>query len=1741
MSSTPPEPIAIVGIGCRFPGDVGSAKDFWRMLHDGVEGIGDIPEGRWDAYESANAENAAALRKTTKVGGFVRDIEGFDAEFFGTSPREAALMDPQQRMTLEVTWEALEHAGIVPRSLAGTDAGVFIGVNTDDHGRRLLEDLPRIEAWTGIGSSMCIVANRVSYVLDLRGPSMVVDTACSASLAALHVACQSLRLGETPLAIAGGVMLMAAPGLTMVMDAAGALSKDGRSHSFDASANGYGRGEGCGVVVLKRLSDARRDGDRVLSVILGSAVHQDGRTNGIMAPSGEAQAHLMRSAYEKAGIAPETVDYVEAHGTGTRVGDPLEAGAMASVFGANRPQDAPCLIGSVKTNIGHLEAASGIAGVIKTVLALDAATIPPTVNFTEPNPEVDWAASGLKVVSERTPWPASDRPRRAGVSGYGYGGTIAHVILEQAPDAPQARSTGDEPTGARVYPLTGATPAGVLANAGRLADWLATSDASLADLGHTLAHRRSHLDWRLAVVAADRDELVARLRDAAAENPTNAVAGAQVLESADRGVVWVFSGHGAQWVGMGTELLATEPLFAEVLDELAPVFVEEIGFSPRQILVDGDLTETHKVQTAIFAVQVALARVWRSYGLRPSAIIGHSVGEIAAAVVGGALSLADGARLICRRSALLTRVAGAGSMAMVNLPFDEVARRLGDRTDLVPAISASANATVIAGDTEAVAELVVDWSTDEDLIVQQVKSDVAFHSPHMDPLLDELAAAAADLTPGAPEVPIYPTALTDPRANPVRDGAYWAANLRNPVRFAAAVTAAVEDGYRVFLEVSAHPVVSYNIDEVLTESGVDDACVAGTLRRNRPEQETLLANLGKLYCRGIEIDWNRAAPDGGLLELPPNAWQHKQYRTDAGPRRAGQVRAHDVASHTLLGGGMTVHGTSSARVWHTYLDHSNRPYPGDHPVQGTEIIPAAVLLNTFLAAASEGKEPPVLADVALRTPVSVAAPRELQILRQGNRVLRLTSRLHDDEVTDSDDGWLTHTVGVACSPSETPVDLPRRLDVGLWRAACTEELDPMFVIDRLAGIGVAAMGFPWEIRELWRAEGRLFARVAADPESDERPASWASVLDAALSAASVVFSGDPILRMPAHIRQFAVHGDSPAEVLLAVRVVEGGPVPDTVDVDIATVDGEVLAAFGGLRYGVLEGDIGAPASPRRLVHELVWSPLDLPDIQAAVDRVVLVGAAAGALGTALNAAGVDTLTVADPEELATVGARLAGAAVLVSPVTDDPVDAAWLVTRTAQVVAAAEQPARLWCLTEGVRDATEPGLAQTPVWGVGRIVAGEHPDIWGGIIDIADTAPNVELLLHVLGGRQDADVIALDEGGAVTSRLAPLEREAPGSRFHCRPDGTYLVTGGLGVLGLAVAEWLIDHGARRLVLAGRSPLPPREEWPAVTDPAVVAQIEAVQAMELAGVTVRTLALDVTDRAAAAAQLSASALGMPPIRGVVHAAGVLDNRMIRDVDEASLRRVMAPKVAGALVLHELFPPGSLDVFALFSSSGYLLGLPGQASYAAANAFLDGLAAHRRRLGGTETVSFGWTSWRGLGMSTSSELIDAELNARGTGDITAAEAFRSWEYVDGCDVAHVAVLRMLPDGPGVSRPPLLREIVVEEATVVEVGDTPWSTLTGDELLEYVTGEVRRQVAAEMKLPPEELDVRRALSEMGLDSVMTLIIRRRLEQQFRLSLPATLLWNRPTVVAVATHLTTLLAPVEEPEEELRYDSAA
>ncbi|MEO3761128.1 type I polyketide synthase [Mycobacterium sp. B14F4] len=1710
------EPIAIVGFGCRLAGGVGTPAQFWRFLLDGGSDVSEVPEERWEPYLRRDPRNAAVLKDVTRLGSFLADLPGFDAEFFAVSPREAELMDPQQRLALEVSWEALEHAGVSPKALAGSDTAVLMGVNSDDYGKLIMEDLTGIEAWTGIGTSLCGIANRVSHLLDLRGPSVALDAACAASLVAVHQACQMLRSGETSLALAGGVSALIGPGLTRVLDVAGATAPDGRCKTFDAAADGYGRGEGAGVVVLKRLADAVRDGDHVYALVRGGAVAQDGRTVGIMSPNGDAQADMFRRACRSAGVAPASVGFIEAHGTGTPTGDPTEVRALASVYGADRPADEPCRIGSVKPNVGHLEGGAGVVGLIKAALALHHETIPPTAGITTLTPAVHWTNSGLRVPTAAEPWQrTADAPRRAAVCGYGYGGTIAHILLEEAP-----AWTGSEPLAPQsvpvILPVSARSTARLRAQAGALAERFRDSSDSLDRLAATLWARRAHDQVRAAVIADDLEAATAGLAALAADTPDPAVVTGTVLPSAAEGAVWVFSGHGSHWSGMGRELLSTAPEFATIVDTIDPVFEAELGFSAREALTTGELGGTDRVQALTFAMQVGLAAVLRSRGVKPAAVIGHSVGEVAACVTAGVFDLRTGAAVACYRARGFRSVAGQGAMALVRLPFAEAQRRLSGRTDIVAAISASPESTVVSGTAATVAAAGQEW-TQRGVMVRRVNTDVAFHSPAMDGLTGELARLTAQLPPPREaETPLYTTALADPRSPAPRDRHYWVANLRDRVRFAEAVAAAIEDGHRIFLEVSAHPVVAHSIAETLAHTGIDDHAVIPLLRRERPETASVATAVAALHCHGAPVAHGIDATAPWADDLPVTQWRHRRYwRTPTTP--PGGRGVHDVDGHTLLGGRTDVTGAVASRMWQTRLDMSTRPYPGDHPVKGTEIVPAAVIVNTFLGAAAGLNTRPDragtdLVDVRLRTPVAPGRARDVQVVLQ-DRGLTLATRLVDDDDGADDGGWLTHSSAVAAADDDIEDLLGRVLNEAAARGRCSRVLPMDHVVDTLATLGVAAMGFDWQILEMHGGDGELLARVGAHRDGSA-PATWASLLDAATSAASTVFDGPPRLRMPASIERVQVHGRAPGVALLHVRRRAG---TTTTDVLLADESGTVLASLTGMAFEQLENPSGSDIS--RMLHRVAWYPVPWRE-DSRPTAVVVVGGDTGSRDVAvreLAAADVPYSACDEPAEIASSAAVLGrDAVVLMIPRThDSPEQSVALATRTLRVMLDEGVRARMWILTHEVYEGAN--VVHAPLWGLARVAAAEHPEVFGGVLDVATAG----LPVGVLSSVQGHPVVVVRDGVAHSARLAPAGRGA-GAPMRCSAGGTYVITGGTGVLGLRMAQRLADIGARRLVLLSRSGIPDRSEWRGDSE-----LIHTVAALEERGVSVHAVPVDI-GAPGAADVLRAALRDLPPVRGVIHAAGVEAGALLVNTTPEDFHATMHPKVDGTLTLHEVFPPEQLDWMVLFSSCGYLAGFPGQGAYACANSFLDAMARHRRRLG-DRTVSVAWTAWRGLGMGSTSGFVAAQLDALGMDTIGADEAMRALDLAMRDDQSNVVVLPVLPAAAAV---PMLAEVAPTEED--DAGEAPVATLVGEDAApERVTRLVIAAVAAQLGFSDGDVDTGLPLVEVGVDSIMTVGLLRTLEKRTGLSLPPTLLWEHPTAAAVSDRIVELLTSPDVAEQ--------
>jgi acyl transferase domain-containing protein/NADPH:quinone reductase-like Zn-dependent oxidoreductase/acyl carrier protein len=1403
------EPIAIVGIGCRFAGGVDSPAGLWSLLESSGNAVREVPPERWAVDEVYDPQPGVPGRTVSRWGGFLDGIGGFDTAAFGITEYEAEAMDPQHRMLTQVAWEALEHAGIAPGSLKGSQTGVFFGLAHHDYLLRTFDDSLVDNPYVMTGNAHSVGAGRVSYLLGLHGPAVAVDTACSSGLLSVHLGCQSLRAGESDLALAGAAMLQLGPEVGVLFSQWSMLSPHGRCAAFDAAADGFVRSEGCAVVALQRLDDAVREGNRVLAVIRGSAANSDGRSDNIVVPSATAQEAVQRSALRAAAVDPSAVELVEAHGPGTPTGDPVEFRALSAVYGAG---DKPCALGSVKTNIGHTESVSGVAGLIKAVMSLRHKKIPGNLHFTEWNPDISPDGTRLYVPTELREWSANGSPRLASVSSYGFSGTNVHVVLEEAPDTAVPVVPSALPGKALPFLLSGSTPQALAETADRVAKWLSREGGlvPLADIGRTLARGREHRAERLVALASSHGELAGQLSAVAASRPAPGVVSGAVGGHSGASV-WVFSGQGSQWAGMGRVLLESEPAFAAMIDELEPLIAREAGFSVRaELVADETVTGIEKVQPTIFAVQVALAAAWRSRGVEPAAVIGQSLGETAASVVAGALTPDDGVKVICRRSQLITRIAGGGAMATIELPHQEVAAELAAAgiEDVTVAVIASAGSTVVAGDPARVDGLVAGWDA-RNLHARRIAVDYASHSAHVDPILGELAERLEDLAPAAATVQVYGTVLDDPKKPAAFDAGYWVNNLRRPVRFADAVTAAVLDGHRIFVELSPHPLLTHAITDTAKSIGRDVTAVA-TLRRDGDQSTGLLPQLADLHCGGVPVDWERAYPVGDLVDVPLPVWAGADLGVLALQVSKPGTR---VDVHPLLGVHVGPVDTDDEHIWQATISGRDLRYLEDHQVHEQPVLPGAAYCEMGLTAAR------------------AAFGIDLDAIEVTD--LTIHEMLHLDERTVVSSRTRPEGDGVVRFESLTRRDGedPTLLATGVLRTRVATEPDPLDV----AGL-LAAHPRSLSPREAYakfhRAgvhHGDAFAALVALHLSEDPGVEQTVLAELALPAVvrsdissyglhPVLLDGclQALASHPALIRDafpvgvgaLRVHRDPHRARYALARLRHLDEQFALGDVALLGEDGTVVAEVTGVRLATTD---------RRLAERLLavgWDRADFPEPATTGPWLVLTEADAAPelfVDELTSALGAETphLTLDDTagDLEAQLAARPPQGLVVVCPAPTATTDhgaveraerrvkrliglVRFLVERTD-----AHRP-RLWVLT---RDAQQVGegdglnLEQTALRGLCRVIGHEHPELGICHLDIgAGTTPR--RVAELLGANGAADEVALrgDELFLARLKVAPLhdgERRVRPIRFG--RDRYALATrhaGDLGSLELVATE-----------------------------------------------------------------------------------------------------------------------------------------------------------------------------------------------------------------------------------------------------------------------------------------------------------------------------------------------------------------
>ncbi|MFD7736079.1 type I polyketide synthase, partial [Kitasatospora phosalacinea] len=1365
------EPIAVIGIGCRYPGGITSPEELWQLVAEGRDAISAFPDNRgWDVDALYDPDPEHLGTSYTRHGGFLHDADRFDPEFFGISPREALATDPQQRLLLETAWEAVERAGIDPTSLRGSRTGVFAGVMYQDYGARLQPAPAGFEGFLLAGNTGSVASGRVSYTLGLEGPAVSVDTACSSSLVAMHLAAQALRQGECTLALAGGVTVMSTPGTFIEFSRQRGLAADGRCKAFSAHADGTGWAEGAGLLLLERLSDAQANGHPVLALIRGSAINQDGASNGLTAPNGPAQQRVIHQALANARLTPADIDAVEAHGTGTRLGDPIEAQALQATYGQHHTAEQPLWLGSIKSNIGHSQAAAGTAGAIKMIMAMRHRTLPPTLHSTTPSPHIDWTTGHVRLLTEPQPWPGhdTDRPRRAAVSSFGISGTNAHLILE-APEPHPVTAPASAPPQPVVplpvvpLPLSARADRPVRELAGRLGELLADpTGPDPASVGRALATTRTVFDHRAVVVASDRAAHREALAALAEDRPhPGVVTGSADGASGPGGTVFVFPGQGSQWVGMALELLDGSAVFRERMHECAAALDAFTDWSLLDVLRGTPgapgYDRVDVVQPALFAVAVSLAALWQSLGVRPDAVVGHSQGEIAAACVAGALSLPDAARVVALRSRALARLAGTGGMVSVSSPASEVEERLArwnGRLD-VAAVN-SPGSTVVAGDPAALDELLAGYEADG-VRARRVPVDYASHSPHVAAIREELLELLEPVRPSASAVPFYSTVTGERIDTTALDAAYWYRNLRRPVRLDTATRALLADGHRAFVEVSAHPVLTTVLQEALAADAADaaeraePAFAIGSLRRDDGGLDRVLTSAAEGWVQGLPVDWAsvtgpRAAEP---VLLPTYPFQHQPYWLDAAPR-SGDLSAAGLrtADHPLLGAAVEL-AAGEGLLLTGRLSTGTQPWLADHAVAGTVLLPGTTFLELALEAAHRVGctqvadltllAPLVLPDgAALRLQVTVAEPDP-----DGRRRLTVHSRPDDDEARD----WLQHATGTLGTDQAAADPAP----ADPWPPAGATAVDLTDAYLRLAERGYEYGPAFQGLTAAWRAGDEVYAEVTLGERERAEAAGYGlhpALLDAALHPVLLGLLGGP----DRDVLPFSWSGASlhaAGAVALRVRLRQAGP--HTVAVTVADPAGAPVASVASLAVRPLDRAQLAAAGPARLpLLHVDWSPLALDGTtDGPVD--VLTCTASDADADADPRASVRTAVGA---ALAAVRERLAG--------EDSGVPLA-VLTRGA----VAALPG------EGVTD-----LAGAAVWGLLRSAQTEHPGRF--LLVDADTAPAPALLLAAAARGETQ--LAFRDGRSYAPRLvkSPAPDGTGGPAFG---TGTVLLTGGTGTLG----------------------------------------------------------------------------------------------------------------------------------------------------------------------------------------------------------------------------------------------------------------------------------------------------------------------------------------------------------------------
>lgn len=1778
------EPIAIIGMGCRFPGDVNSPEDFWDFLIKGRNAVSKIPASRWNAEEYYDADPDKPGKSITKHACFLSDdvLRTFDASFFNISPREAEVLDPQQRILLEVCWEAIERAGILPSKLRGRNVGVYLGFSNDDYKANyfMSRNVDKLNAYSASGSMPSSAGGRISYAFGFEGPNFTIDTACSSSLSALHVAVSALRNGECEIALVAGVNLMLSPNLFIGFSKLGALSPDGISKTFDDSANGYGRGEGVGAILLKRLSDVQADGDNIEALVVGTAVNQDGASSSFIAPNGIAQQDVIERALNNADIEPGDVDYIEAHGTGTSLGDPIEMGALSEIYGHAHSKENPLIVASVKTNIGHLESAAGIAGIIKCVLCLQHELIPAHLHFKKPNRHIPWDSIPIKIPIASQNWERTDKPRRAAVSSFGFSGTNSHIILQEAPDKAVIKSESANPP-FLFLKLSARSESALRKLVSKYVDIIKQENGnSIADICYSASTGREDFNHRLAITGKSRDEINDRLNGFLTERKNKNVVFRRSLGSEKAELAFMFTGQGSQYYGMGSELYESQSLFRDVLDDCDRLFKPLIDKSIVSLLysetADRDLVDqTQLTQPLLFSIEYALSRLWQSWGVEPDAVLGHSIGEFPAAVIAEVFSLFDAVSLVAIRGRLMASAPGNGAMTAVFADKNTVMDLISGHENSVSLAAVNApESCVISGDAEVLKE--IQNKLDEKSIrFTSLKVSQAFHSPLMEPILNEFSDKASEVRYSRPKVRFFSCMTGGWVDEEIASPDYWVKQIRNPVLFAEAVQKTESFGIPVFLEIGPNPTLSHL---GLQSAGNKETLFLPSLRRKTSDWDTMSHSLAELYTRGYDIDWKEFNSGYSLRKtiLPTYPFERKTFWKEY----ADEPHQRAPQSDSFIGARISSPALEDTIIYESTYNIDFPDYLKEHKVFNTIINPAVAYLSLTIEALKDhtSKLPSVLENFEFLTPLLLddSNVRTVQIILKPVVSGRYSVQIVSKDANVAGNEWIIHCRGEAGSQAKynkhTPTSI-KSIKEGLHsKVDSTKLYQSSFNLGYDYGLNFRC------IKEVNHDDNTALAKLKSNKKNinGKRVYLHPGLLDSIIHTLIVwsdrftdkAENSDSIFLPVSLDKVLLIEHEIPEELWTYVSVKEkvgaiGG------DFQVFNTRGEHLLEISGLNLvRAKKSNLIKDVGKNKLCYKVTWaedravnkiSSAKSDKILTLTDKVGL-GSNLPEIFTSKNIRSIQVKTgnkfrkskedeyvinASSKADFETLRDELERREFRPQKIIflwsldykfseqksaiDVENEITEMLTGLLHIVQVfgKQDELKLWIITQNAQMTDDDAAIQSPqqaaLWGMGRVIELEYPDLFGGMIDINKLTieNNPQRLLSEINIPGDKYRVLRGDDERFTQRFQLVDlNSVKKTGVVIKSNAAYLITGGLGALGLMVAERLSKLKAGRIILMSRkSP-----------DQDLKTRIEAIKS---SGVEVDVVCGDIADEAFVSRLIKETTQHKYQLKGVFHAAGVLQDMPVMELNSDSIRAVLRPKLTGFWNLHKLTQ--NLDFFVSFSSAASILGNESQANYAAANAVIDSLTEYRRKKG-LPATTINWGPWSDAGMAASDQNVLRQMREQGLKPLEPETALDiAFETIDR-DLSQVVVVDadwelFFKSREYVGENRLIDLVrksenqtketsqkAVEKSEVIDRFSIFTPEARVNELSAYVASLALKVLGLE---ETEPLNHEKPLAEQGFDSLTSVDLRDLIAREFSIRLPVSFLFNYPTISEITNFI--------------------